>query len=200
MAVANTIEIAARPVLGTASSRKIRVQGLVPVNVYGHGQESAFGTVSAEVALAIAKSGTKVVDLKVDSGADEKAIIREIQWDTFGTHVLHVDFLRIDAQQRITADVPLHLRGTAPGVLAGGTMEQPMHSVTIECLAVLVPAEIAVRVAAMQIGDTFHVSDLTELPEGASLVTPGDALICQVVAPRAPEADPAAPAPATTGA
>ena len=188
-----------RTARGTTASRRMRIQGLVPVNVYGHNQEASLGTISSEVAGAVAKSGAKVVDFKVGSGAAEKGLVREIQWDTFGVDVLHLDIMRVDENQRVTTEIPLHLRGTAPGVMAGGVLEQPVHHVTLECLAVLVPDEIPVRVGALQIGDSIHVSDLTEIPPGARILTPGEIMVVHIVTPRTDEPAPAAEAAPAAG-
>ncbi|MCA9032412.1 MAG: 50S ribosomal protein L25, partial [Planctomycetaceae bacterium] len=136
----------------------------------------------------IARSGAKVVDLKLEGSDEQKAIVREVQWDTFGTHVLHLDFMRVDATQRVTAHVPIHLRGTAPGVIAGGRLDHHLHALTIECLAVQIPTEINVRITSLKIGDSLHVSDIADLPPGTTVLSPADEVVVQIVEPKG-EAD-----------
>ncbi|MCA8994460.1 MAG: 50S ribosomal protein L25 [Planctomycetaceae bacterium] len=188
MSTLDVIAIQPRTNIGTTASRRLRRDGLVPVNVYGHGEKEAFGTVGADVASAIARSGAKVVDLKLEGSDEQKAIVREVQWDTFGTHVLHLDFMRVDATQRVTAHVPIHLRGTAPGVIAGGRLDHHLHSLTIECLAVQIPTEINVRITSLKIGDSLHVSDIADLPPGTTVLSPADEVVVQIVEPKG-EAD-----------
>lgn len=166
------------------------------MNVYGHGQPADLGSISSELALAVAKSGAKLVDLQVGSAASEKALVREVQWDTFGKEVLHLDLMRVDAEARIRVDVPLHCKGTAPGVLAGGLLEQPLHHISIECLAVLIPDEIPVKVGNLQVGQAIHVNELVDIPEGVKVLTPGELLVVHVVTPKAAPAEPAAVEPA----
>lgn len=180
-----------RTVKGSRQCQRLREQGLVPCNVYGHHREPQLLSMNAEIAQALVNSGSKVVDLEVD-GAVEKVLVSEAQWDTYSTHVLHIDFLRVDPNERLTVDVPLQTRGIAPGVLAGGILEQPVHMVTIECLAVQLPDFITVRIGNMQLGDALHARDLTDLPEGVTVLTPPDTVLLHVVAPKAEM--PAAPA------
>ena len=186
MSALGTIAIDVREAKGSTACRRLRRAGLVPANVYGHGEDPVMGSLPAETALAIANAGAKVVDLTV-SGAAAKALVRELQWDTFSTEIIHVDFQRVDANERVHVQVPVHLRGTAPGVVAGGILEQPVHVLDIECLAVAIPDQIVIRVGSLKIGDALHVNELTEVPDGVTITAPGETMIVHVVAPRGAE-------------
>ena len=79
--------------------------------------------------------GVRVVD--IDAGNKlEKALIRDVQWDHLGKALLHVDFARVSADERVEVTVPLEIRGTAAGIAQGGVIDQPIHTLQIECLAV----------------------------------------------------------------
>lgn len=164
---------------GSAACRRLRWDGLVPGNVYGHASETTSVKVARDVFTAIVKSGSKVVDLVVE-GKQDKALIRELQWDAFGEHITHFDLMRVDPTERVTLHVPLVLKGTAPGALSGGVLEQPLHSVTLDCLAYLIPDSIIVKIGSLNVGQAIHVKDL-ELPESAHCQTPGDAIVVHVV-------------------
>src|SRR5262249_13884743 len=83
-------------------------------------------------------------------------------------------------------------RGTAPGTTAGGVLDQPLHSLHIECPAISVPESIRVNVGELQIDQAIHVGDL-KLPEGVKVLNDPDAIVVQVTAPVAePEVAPAA--------
>jgi large subunit ribosomal protein L25 len=124
-----------------------------------------------------------VVDLEVN-GNLEKALIKDVQWDTFSSHLLHIDFVRVDSDERIKIDIPLQLRGTAPGVVAGGILEMPHHTVMVECLAVEVPDFIIVRIGSLAIGDMVHVRELTDVPPGVKILNPPETLLVHVVEPK----------------
>ncbi|HMF20013.1 MAG TPA: 50S ribosomal protein L25, partial [Gemmataceae bacterium] len=115
------------------------------------------------------------------------------QWDPLGHDILHVDFARVAADERITIDVRLELRGTAPGVTAGGSLDQPLHNLEIECLAIAVPESIRVNIGELQIEGVIHVRDLV-LPEGVTTKIDPDAVVVQVHPPMVEAEAPAAAA------
>ena len=195
--MAETFELKASPRVrtGTKECRRLRRAGVVPGNLFGHNQDPTPVRFDGEEMRHLLQRGAKVVDVQID-GNTEKALLTEVQWDTFGQHVLHVDFMRVDANERIEVVVPIHTRGTAPGVLAGGILEQPHHEVSVECLVVEVPQEFVVRVGSMNIGDSVHVSDLESLvtlPASLKVLTPPDDVLIQITEPKeVPEEEEAA--------
>lgn len=165
---------------GTAACNRLRAQGLIPGNVYGHRPESAMITVSSDVFTPIVKSGVKVVDLEV-AGQHDKALIRELHWDAFGEEITHFDLMRVDPTERVTIHVPIVLKGIAPGALSGnGILDQPLHELTIDCLAYLIPESIPVKIGTLEIGQAIHVRDI-EFPESVHCQNPPEAIIVHVV-------------------
>src|SRR5262249_43040848 len=95
--------------------------GLIPARLYGHKEPNAFfSLVQEEIEKAIHK-GAHVIDLKTD-GKTQKALIREVQWDHIGLEVVHIDFARVSETDRVAVTVPIEIRGTAPGIAAGGVL------------------------------------------------------------------------------
>lgn len=181
---------------GTAACRRLRQRGLVPGNVYGHKPEAVPVSVASDVLKPIIMAGIRVVDLELNGEVD-KALLREIQWDTFGTTISHFDFMRVDANERVKINVPLVLKGTAPGALAGGVLEQPLHSLTVDCLAYQIPDSIQVRIGTLDMGQAIHVKDL-EIPENIHVQNPPDAIVVHVVQVQVKEALPLDAAAAAT--
>jgi large subunit ribosomal protein L25 len=197
MATIQTIAANRRSETGTTACQRLRRSGLVPGNVYGHGQDPLPITVSSELVRPIVTSGAHVVNLELD-GQTQTALIREVQWDTFSSYVRHLDLVRVDANERVRLSVPVQLKGTAAGAMAGGIVEQPLHSLHIECPAIQVPDFIPVRISHLEIGQAVHVRELTEIPEGVRILDAPEALIVHVVKPgvvEEPVAE-AAPGPA----
>ncbi len=181
---------------GSAQARRLRRRGLIPAVLYGHKQETVPVAISQEEFASILRHHTRVVDLQHDGG-QQKALIREVQWDHLGHDVLHVDFARVAEDERIKIEVRIELRGTAPGATGGGVLDQPLHTLHVECPAISVPESIRVNVGELQIGQSIHVRDL-KLPEGVAVLNDPDAIIVHVTAPVAePEAAAAAPAAET---
>src|SRR5437588_1837338 len=119
MAESVELEAQKRTGRGTRAAERLRTKGRIPGVVYGHKEETVSVSVSRDDLLAVIRHRTTVVDLKTD-GAVQKAQISEVQWDHMGKDVLHVDFKRVSADERIEVHVPVELRGIAPGVTAGG--------------------------------------------------------------------------------
>lgn len=176
------IQAARREAVGTIATRKLRRSGMIPGNIYGHKQETIHFSVENDSLAPIIASGHKVVDFELD-GRVEKAIIQDVQWDTFSKHVQHFDLLRVDENERVTTQVDLLIRGISPGVLAGGILEQPHHTLPIECPVIRLPDNIVVRVNTLQLGESIHVKDLV-LPKDVTTTLPPDEVIVHVVAPR----------------
>jgi len=178
---------------GTQAARRLRRQGLIPAVVYGHKEDAVSIALPQDELEKLIRHGTHVVDLQTD-GNLQKALIKEVQWDHLGKDVVHVDFARVGADERVTVTVPLEVRGIAPGIAAGGVLDQPLHSLEIECPVISVPGSIRVNVGELQLGAAIHVRDLT-MPPGVTAVTDGDAIVVHVTAKQV-EAEPAAAAAA----
>ncbi len=163
---------------GSQAARRLRRKGIIPAVIYGHKEETLCVALPLEELERAIRHGVRVVDLKTN-GKEEKALIRDVQWDHLGKELLHVDFARVALDERIVVSVPLELRGVAPGVNAGGTLDQPIHTLSVECLAVSIPESIRVNVGELQIGSAVHVRDLV-LPEGVKAMTDPDAIVVHV--------------------
>jgi large subunit ribosomal protein L25 len=124
-------------------------------------------------------------------------LISELQWDHLGKALLHADFQRVAVDERVSVTVPIELKGTAPGVTAGGALEQPLHNLRVECLAIAVPESVRVVIGELQIGSAIYVRDL-HLPEGVKALDDPDLIVVQVKAPQVEAEAPAAAEAAET--
>jgi large subunit ribosomal protein L25 len=174
--------------LGTAECRRLRHDAKVPGNVYGHGEAPVAIAVPAEALIPIVHTGHKVVDLELN-GSSQKAMFREVQWDTFGSHLIHFDLQRVSADERVTTEVAVETHGTSPGVLAGGILELPLHTIRIECPALQIPDRIEININNVELGGSIHVRDL-KVPADVEVLNDPDEIVLHVVKPSAaPEAE-----------
>ena len=123
--MAESLKVEKRKSFGKRNNDRLRRAGRLPAVLYGHGEESVSLTLAADQVEASLRHGAKVVDLNGD--ADGKALLQDVQWDTFYQHVLHVDLLRVHAGEKVTVEVPIELRGEAAGVREGGILEHVLH-------------------------------------------------------------------------
>lgn len=163
---------------GTAASRRLRRGGLIPAVLYGHKSDSLALTLRADQVHTVLRRGARLVDVEHD-GKSEKALLREVQWDTFGQEVLHVDLTRVSAGERITVEVQIELRGTSPGVREGGRLDHLMHAVEVECLATAIPESLRVSVNDLELNQSVTVADLELLPDVVVQAKP-DSVVVQV--------------------
>ncbi len=167
--------------IGSAHSRRLRKQNQTPGNLYGHHQDPIPVQIADDVLHSAVTHGAHVVDIELD-GKAEKAMFREVQWDSFGQTIYHFDLIRVDANERVRVTLPIELKGTAPGALSGGILEQVLHEVEIDCLAIQIPDSLVVRVSELQLDQAIYVRDIP-LPENSHVHALPDAIVVHVVQP-----------------
>ena len=178
--MADTLNVVVREQLGTNHTRRLRKAGQIPAILYGHGEKNVNLSIpGAEVNTAI-RHGSKVVDVR--GALSDSALISEIQWDAFGSNILHLDLIRVSADEKVEVSVAVELRGEAPGIREGGVTEHVTHEIQIECAVNALPEKLTVSVNELHLGQSIVASDL-ELPEGAVLLSEPEAVIVQVVEP-----------------
>jgi len=166
---------------GSVGSSKIRQSGAVPANLYGHGLANVTFTVDGRELRRCLDHGHHLVSLEID-GATDIGLMKEVQFDVFGDHIIHVDFARVDLDEIIVASVELVVLGTAKGVGAGGTLDVAQHEIPVRGKAGDLPEHIEVVVDDLEIGDSIRASDLV-LPEGMETTLPPEAAIVIIHAP-----------------
>lgn len=98
--------------------------------------------------------------------------------------MLHVDFTRVSAHERIEIQVPVELRGEAPGLKEGGIVEQLVHEIQIECEASDVSEKIEVNINNLQLGESITAEQLV-LSETAKAQCAPETVIVQCIMPAA---------------
>ena len=175
-----TITVKKREAVGSNASKRLRAQGQVPAILYGHGQENVNLSIRSEVIGNVIKRGTKLLSLSGD--ISDTAILRQVQWDTYSTEVVHVDLFRVSATETVEVTLPVHLHGEAPGTSEGGQLVFQTHELTILCPVANIPDHLVVSISGLHLGQSIHANEVT-LPEGASLETAGSRIVVQIVKP-----------------
>lgn len=182
MAQKTTIKAASRARTGSGLLKQMRREGWLPSVIYGRGTENKNLKVDAKsFADVIAHSSSEniVVNLEIEGEGTHLAFLQAIQHDPITGAALHADFLAIDQKTEITAQVPTHLNGEAPGVKAGGVIEQYLHSIEITCLPDQLPESIELDISNLELGATLHIGDVS-YPQGVSPTLPSDVVIIHI--------------------
>ncbi len=175
MTKAQTLTVQIRDSFGKRRNRRLRNDGKVPAVLYGHKQAVQSLFIAADELEAVVRHGNRFVQLGGD--VTDQAFIKEVQWNTWGNQILHVDFSRVSATEKIHVTVAIELRGEAPGTKEGGVVKHVLHSIELECAAAAVPEKLEVNINHLGFNQLIHVSDL-ELPAGAvALVDPSTLVV-----------------------
>lgn len=180
--MAETLQVELRSNLGKRNSRRLRRSGSVPVILYGHGQENVCLSCSAEALEMRVRHGQRL--LQLTGAVSEQAFIRQLQWDTWGVEVVHVDLARVSEHERVEIKVPLELRGEAPGVKTGGVIKHNIHEVMIDCEVGSMPERLWVNVNHLELGSAIKASELV-LPPGVNAHLDPDTVVVECVEPAA---------------
>jgi large subunit ribosomal protein L25 len=205
-----------RSAQGSGASRRLRRTGKVPGIVYG-------GTATPTTieidhnplyhSLRVEAFHASILEMEID-GKSEQVLLRDVQWHAYKPQVMHIDFQRVAADQKIHMKVPLHFMNqeSSPAVkVSAAIVSHVLTEIDVTCLPGNLPEFISVDLANLTAGHPMHLSDVT-LPEGVTAVQAkenpvlvvatvkggGDAAEepAAAAAPAAAKAAPAAKAPA----
>ena len=190
MAETITLTLSPREVTGK-KVKGLRREGLVPVHLYGGTTPSSALQVEAgSLRRILARVGGNVPLTVEVAGTEGENIcfVREVQRHPVTEELLHVDFLRVEATQTVTADVPIILDGEAPAVRnLGGTLAHPLQTLTVQAIPMDMPAELHVDVSGLEgFEAAVRVRDIV-VGEGVEVLTDGNEMVARVMQPRLEE-------------
>jgi large subunit ribosomal protein L25 len=179
---------------GKGASRRLRHAGRVPAILYGGKQPPRMLSIDHQKLVTLIedeKFYSSIIGVKV--GAEtQAAIVQDLQMHPAKPQVLHVDLLRVSADEKIRLRLPIHFKGESisPGVkLQGGLVSHRLADIEVLCLPKDLPEEIVLDLSQMKLNETRHISDIP-LPAGvvATAVVQGkDQVVVSIHSPRAEE-------------
>lgn len=173
------IEAIVRDRLGSRYTARLRNEGRLPIVVYGHGQEPLHLSVDSEEINDLLHQHVHLLNIKVD-GKEESVVVKDAQWDHLSSHIIHLDFARVDLTEEVTVEVELTFTGDAIGLkTAGAILEHPLQSIEVTCKASDIPEVITVDVSALEAGVSLTVAEL-KLPAGVVAATDGETIVAAV--------------------
>jgi large subunit ribosomal protein L25 len=184
-----------RETQGKGASRRLRHEGKVPAILYGGHADARTLTLSHQKLLIMLDNErfySTILSLKVGEQT-QAAILKDVQRHPYKNAIMHIDFQRVDENEKIRISIPLHFTGAAvsPGVKSqGGIVSHMRNEAEITCLPKDLPEFIEVDISGLSLNESIHMSQL-KLPEGVTLVdlAKEDAAIVAIHSPRAEEPD-----------
>ncbi len=174
-----------RSSFGSRESGRLRRSGQVPGVVYGKGVDDVTIAVDEKLFMTVVGYSTASGLLDLVYEEDDRrtsVIVKDVQWDPISDRPIHIDFLRVSADQLVSIPVHVHLENIPEGVLMGGVLEHILHEIIIKVRASHIPHTINVNVEHLEIGDTLLISEI-ELPEGVTVDMSGELVVATVVTP-----------------
>ncbi len=169
-----TVIAESRSDMGKGASRRLRHEGKVPAVIYGGDAEPQSLTLDHDSMfhhLEHEAFYSHVLTVMVD-GKAQKAVLKDLQRHPAKPIIMHADFLRVSANEKLRMTIPLHFinEETAPGVKVGGGMiSHNITEVEVSCLPKNLPEYIEVDLGALEMDQSIHLSDLV-MPKGVDLV------------------------------
>ena len=184
---------------GSAASRRLRTEDVIPGVLYGHGMSPiSVSVVRRDLRIALSgPAGTNtILDLNVD-GKNYPAIVKELQRHPVRRTVSHIDFQQISMTEEIIVNVPIRLEGTAKAVLAEGALvDAAVDSIEVRTTPQAMPNEIVIDITNMTIHDVIRL-DQVALPKGVTAVGDPETAVVTVLTSRVEAARANAPAEST---
>ena len=189
-----------RETQGKGASRRLRHEGKVPAILYGGHSEARKLSLSHQKLLVMLDNErfySTILNLKVGEET-QAAILKDVQRHPYKNAIVHIDFQRVEDNQKIRMSIPLHFTGAAvsPGVKTQGGIVSHMRSeVEVSCLPKDLPEFIEVDLSGLSLNESIHLSQL-KVGEGVELLALAkeDTAVVAIHSPRAEEAEPAAAA------
>ena len=181
------IEVRPRTDFGSAASRRLRREGFVPGVLYGRSEPASFVVAERELRRVLTGPGGlhAILDIAIDGGGTQPAILKDYQQDPVKGKLLHIDLQEVRLDEVITASVVVSLVGgeDAPGVREGGVLSQITREVNVSALPLEVPEHIDVDVSAMEIGGTLRLAEVAAIEGVTFLDDPDETVIATITAP-----------------
>ena len=184
MAEKFVIKAVKRETRGKNEARRMRVEGQIPVVVYGGGTESLAASAALKDLAAVLRTDTgvnTVFSLDIDGVGVNDVIFQDRQIDPVRGRLIHADLRRFAKGEKIEMTVPIHLTGHAVGLEEeGAVLTQAMREIKVLCEPAKTPDSIDVDVTNLQAGDAVHVSDL-RFGEGIEVSVAPETVVASII-------------------
>jgi large subunit ribosomal protein L25 len=172
------VNVKIRKETGSRANKRLRDSGMVPGVIYGHKQDVVPITLGKKELTGHLDHGAHLFAIQIE-GKTENALVKEVQYDHLGMEVIHVDFARVDLNEKVKVTIPLELKGTPKGAAEGGVLQQIISGLEVECLVTEIPEIIRHSVADMEKDTVLHIKELT-LPPGVKVLQDGELIVATV--------------------
>ncbi|WP_373232010.1 50S ribosomal protein L25 [Cohnella sp.] len=183
--MSTTLQVQHRDISTRSELRRIRTEGKVPGVIYGKGLDvpANISVDNKELMNMLRTHPHAVVEVEIPGAGRHPVMMTDLQRDTISHQVTHIDFLRINMNEKITTLARLEVTGTSPGEKEGGMLQMVLHEVEIQCYPKDIPDSISVDVSDLAMGENLTINDL-KVPSGIEITQDPSMVIIAVLAPQ----------------
>ncbi|MEM6721882.1 MAG: 50S ribosomal protein L25/general stress protein Ctc [Bacteroidota bacterium] len=178
-----TINGSQRESVGKVATKALRNAGKVPCVLYGGDNPLHFSAAELAFSKLVYTPNAHTVVIALEDGSTHNAILQDIQFHPVSDKILHVDFYRLFDDKEVTMDIPVAIKGSAPGVMAGGVLRLNKRKLKVKALPNNLPDYIDADVSELEIGNKLYVTAVAN--ENYKLLHPDNTVVCQVRISRA---------------
>ncbi len=178
-----TLEIkgSLRQGLGKKESRDLRKQGHVPCVMYGGEKNIHFSAHENQFKKLVYTPDVFLVKLDID-GETFDAVMQDIQFHPVSDSIIHIDFVQVFGDRKVTVNLPVRLTGSSVGIRAGGKLRQRRRFLKVNGLIKDMPDRLEIDLTDLDIGDSVKIADLAY--DNLEILDPPRAMVAGVVSSR----------------
>ncbi|MGB0255035.1 MAG: 50S ribosomal protein L25/general stress protein Ctc [Flavobacteriaceae bacterium] len=174
-----TINGSKRESVGKVATKALRNAGQVPCVLYGGETPVHFAADERAFAKLIYTPNAHTVVIDLGDNSTFNAILQDIQFHPVSDKILHIDFYQLFDDKEVSMDIPVVLRGAAPGVLnSGGVLRRNKRKLRVRALPGNLPDTIEADISGLELGNKLYVTELAN--EAYKFLHPDNTVVCQV--------------------
>jgi len=154
-----TIEGQLRTEFGKAATRQLRSEEKVPGVIYGGAKEINFSAPATAFKNMVYTPEFLLAEVKID-GTTYRSVLKDLQFDKVSDQLIHVDFLELVEDKKVTVTIPLKFKGVPAGVKAGGKLVTKIKSIKVKTLPKYLRENIEIDISHLELNDNLRVQDV----------------------------------------
>ncbi len=174
-----TINGSKRESVGKVATKALRNAGEVPCVLYGGEAPVHFAADERAFANLVYTPNAHTVVIDLEDNGKFNAILQDIQFHPVSDKILHVDFYQLFDDKEVSMDIPVVLKGAAPGVLnSGGVLRRNKRKLRVRAIPANLPDTIEADISGLELGNKLYVTELAN--EAYKFLHPDNTVVCQV--------------------
>ena len=174
-----TINGSKRESVGKVATKALRNAGKVPCVLYGGEAPVHFAADERAFAKLVYTPNAHTVVIDLGDNGKFNAILQDIQFHPVSDKVLHIDFYLLFEDKEVSMNIPVVIKGAAPGVLnSGGVLSRNKRKLRVRALPANLPDSIEADISGLELGDKLYVTEVAD--EKFKFLHPDNTVVCQV--------------------